>query len=365
MSMSPLAVRWTPDTTEAVLCEMTQLTATAAATPTPPLFESPVWSEVSPFAWLVESPACGAGLGAVLGRSRPARVRVVPDLVAGLLVGGLRVVALAVLVALATRPCLRGRLARRRHRGADRDRGSGEVPSDVGGRGRVDVVHGDGGAHSDAVSAGARVGLQLGIELFRGLDGRRTRKRHVGAGAEVGARLVLDDRDRHRRGDRVAARGAGRVLGADDVPRGRRDRQRSTRRRARERRGVLDRRPGDVAREDVDRRGRADADLAGLCIGVAVGLVLLVRERLQRDVAGAARDRDVCGRRDDRLGVVGDDVERERTGDADFVLVAAGAGLRRRVDLVLRQPVVVAGGRARRKRRSRRPGGTHAVPFHL
>src|SRR6266568_4692101 len=55
----PVAVRWTPEPTDAVLFDTTQLSATAAAMPTPPLFESPVLLLDSLLAWSVEPLADG------------------------------------------------------------------------------------------------------------------------------------------------------------------------------------------------------------------------------------------------------------------------------------------------------------------
>ncbi len=57
-----VAVRTTFEATSAVLLEMSQLTATEAATPTPPLLESPVLSLLSLPALFVESLACGVAL---------------------------------------------------------------------------------------------------------------------------------------------------------------------------------------------------------------------------------------------------------------------------------------------------------------
>ena len=70
--------------------------------------------------------------------------------------------------------------------------------------------------------------------------------------------------------------------------------------------------------------------------------------------------------RDDRLGVVRDDVDRDGAGERERVLVAAGAGLGLGRDVVLGEAEEIAGGRAGVSGSAvPSPRNVHAEPFHL
>ena len=270
------------------------------------------------------------------------RVRVVLGLVVGLLVRALAGVGLAL------RARLRLRVGHLRRRRADGERRGGQIARDIRRRVRLDHVDRDGGADRDVVAARRRVRVEARVEILGRGDRRGAGDGERVAGAEVRGDVVGDDRDRDRRAERErAARGAGLVLGLDGVVRVGRDGQR---RAAGERRAVLDRRADGVVVQHLDGDRGADADLAALRVGVGLRGVLLVAQRLQRHVAGACAH----GRagRDERLGVVRDDVDRDGACERERVLVAAGAGLRLGRDIVLGEPEEVAGCRSLGKRRA-------------
>ena len=130
-----------------------------------------------------------------------------------------------------------------------------------------------------------------------------------GAGAEVRVDVVADDRDRDRRADRDAALGAGLVLGLDGVVRGR---PRSSERRAAARRSRRPRSPRGRCRRRAPG-SETEAPMPTLPLfasesAFAGSSSLLCAFSVTSPVPAV----DVRAGRDDRLGVVRDDVERER-----------------------------------------------------